>query len=108
MKNYKRILASACAVLCLTAFTACASKSEKLLELIDSGDYSAAVDYYDEKIDDSSKERELRKEVKRGMRKRYDDILEKYNKGEISEDAMESFFELTSSTRTTSTRLTST
>ena len=94
MKNYKRILASACAVLCLTAFTACASKSEKLLELIDSGDYSAAVDYYDEKIDDSSKERELRKEVKRGMRKRYDDILEKYNKGEISEDAMESFFEL--------------
>ena len=34
MKNYKKILALTCSLLCIASFTSCGNKSEKVLELM--------------------------------------------------------------------------
>lgn len=94
MKNYKKVLAGLCALSCLAVLTACGNKTEKVLELIDSGDFSGALDYYEDEIEGSNKERDQRKEIKNELEDRYEDILEKIDKDEIDEDNLEDFFEL--------------
>ena len=65
MKKNKKAILVACLAVCMMSFTACGSKSDKMFDFIDKGSYSEALDYYKDKIDGDSKERELRKEIKK-------------------------------------------
>lgn len=91
--NKKRILAALCALGCTFTLTACGNKAEKILGYVDKMDFDGALDYYDEKVDGSSKEREIRKEVKSEMEDKYEAILDKYNEGELDDDALEDLYE---------------
>ncbi len=94
MNNFKKIIAGLCAISCLGVLTACGNKTEEVLALIDKGEFSDALDLYEEEIEDSSKEREQRKEIKKGLEKRYDKILDMYANDEIKDKELEDFFEL--------------
>ncbi len=94
MNNFKKIVAGLCAISCLAVLTACGNKTEEVLALIDKGEFSDALDLYEDEIEDSSKEREQRKEIKKGLEKRYDKILDMYANDEIKEKELEDFFEL--------------
>jgi len=85
MKKNKKAILVVCLAVCMMSFTACGSKSDKVFELIDKGSYSEALDYYKDKIDGDSKERDLRKEIKKGFSDHFDTILEQYNNDEVDE-----------------------
>lgn len=91
--NKKKVLAALCALSCTLTLTACGNKADKILGYVDKMDFSGALDYYDEKVDGSSKERDIRKEVKSEMDDKYELILEKYNEGELKEKDLEDLYE---------------
>ena len=58
--------------------TACTDKKADLLSYIDKMDFAGALDYYDDKIDGSSKESEIIEEIDREMDKSYSKIIDAY------------------------------
>ena len=63
--------------------TACTDKKADLLSYIDKMDFTRTLDYYDNKINGSSKEDEILEEIGREMDINYRKIIEAYNNGEI-------------------------
>ncbi len=94
MKKNKKAILVVCLAVCMMSFTACGSKSDKMFDLIDKGSYSEAFDYYKEKISGDSKERELKKEIKKGFSDHFDNILEQYNNDEVDEKEIKNLFKL--------------
>lgn len=99
MKKSRSLILALCLSVCLMSFTSCGSKSEKVFSLVDSGSYSEALEYYEEKIDGSSNERDIRKEIKNGFDAHYEAVLERYNNEESDDDDMEDLFELMESVK---------
>ena len=93
MNKKSKFLSAVCVSACMLTLVSCGNKADKILSYIDKMDFSGALDYYDDKVDGSSKEKEIRKEVKHEMDDKYELIYDKYNEGEIDEKDIEDLLE---------------
>lgn len=93
MNKKKKFMSAVCISACMLTLVSCGNKADKILGYVDKMDFAGALDYYDDKVDGSSKEKEIRKEVKHEMEDKYEKILEKYNNGEIDSKDLEDLLE---------------